>query len=324
MASKLSLQCRTQRVLPCIGEDELLNQPASSSRGSISKIPQQMLHVNSESIVSSLCTAAHRLSVSNAKNTSVKSKDAVDGATGKGKMTGTNHREVTRQLTRRGSVPVGVSTEKDCYQGNAKTTKGSRNAKRQVKLNTPSPDVIDPNNEDVVKELVIRLYKTLRVQDNSTYDKFLMEDCTVRVEETSKHTKPNAGRRKLDSEINLFRHQKTRFPHVSKATSGLEVFYSKPVSWKSFISSRQLQPRIRARDFSAFQECSTKMNQEKMVQMNHRQLTWPFKDNYARPDRSTSVLRKRGLSVPFVVTNGTAFVSSKIFKASRKSVTFAE
>ena len=316
MASKLSLHCRTQRVLPCIGEDELLNQPASSSRGSISKIPQQMLRVNSESSVSGLCTAAHRLSVSNAaKNTSVKSKDAVDGATGKGKMTGTNHREVTR----RGSVPVGVSTEKDCYQGNAKTTKGSRNAKRQVKLSTPSPDVIDLNNEDVVKELVIRLYKTLRVQDSSTSDK----DCTVRVEETSKQTKPNAGRRKLDSEINLFRHQKTRFPHVSKATSGLEVFYSKPVSWKSFISSRKLQPRIRARDFSAFQECSTKMNQEKMVQMNHRQLTWPFKDNYARPGRSTSVLRKRGLSVPFVVTNGTALVSSKIFKASRKSVTFA-
>ena len=314
MASKSSLQCRTQRVLPCIGEDELLNQPASSSRGSISKIPQQMLRVNSESSVSGLCTAAHRLSVSNAaKNTSVKSKDAVHGATGKGKMTGTNHREVTR----RGSVPVGVSTEKDCYQGNAKTTKGSRNAKRQVKLNTPSPDVIDLNNEDVVKELVIRLYKTLRVQDNSTYDKFLMDDCTVRVEETSKESKPNAGRRKLDSEINSFRHQKTRFPHVSKATSGLEVFYSKPVSWKS---SRQIQPRIRARDFSAFQECSTKMNQEKMVQMNHRQLTWPFKDNYACPGRSTSVLRKRGLSVPNVVTNGTA----KIFKASRKSVTFAE
>lgn len=304
MASKFSLQCRTQRVLPCIGEDELLNQPASSSRGSlISKIPQQMLRVNSESSVSGLCTAAHRLSVSNAaKNTSVKSKDAVHGATGKGKMTGTNHREVTR----RGSVAVGVSTEKDCYQGNAKTTKGSRNAKRQVKLNTPSPDVIDLNNEDVVKELVIRLYKTLRVQDNSTYDKFLMDDCTVRVEETSKESKPNAGRRKLDSEINSFRHQKTRFPHVSKATSGLEVFYSKPVSWKS---SRQIQPRIRARDFSALQECK---------------LTWPFKDNYACPGRSTSVLRKRGLSVPYVVTNGTALVSSKIFKASRKSVTFAE
>lgn len=313
MASKLSPQSterneKSRIVLPCIGEDELLNQPAPSSRGSVPKTPQQRLRVNSEPFTSNAV-----------KNTSVKSKDAVDDATGKSKMT-TNHRKVTR----RSSVPVRVSTEKDCYHGNAKTTKGSRNAKRRVKLNTPSPDVIDLSNEDVVKELMVRLCKTLRVQDNSTYDKFPMDDCTVEVEETSKQTKPNAGRRKPDSEINLFRHHTTRFPHVSKATSGLEVFYSKPASWRSVISSQQLQPRIRAKHFLAFQERSTERNQEKMVQMNYRQLTWPFKENSARPGRSTSVFRKRDLSVPFIVTNGSAFVSSGIFKASRKSVTFAE
>ena len=305
MASKLSPQCTERNekyriVLPCIGEDELLNQPAPPSRGSTPKTPQQRLRVNSEPNVSHA-----------AKNTSVKSKDAVDDAAGKGKMT-SNHRKVTR----RGSVPVGVSTEKDCYQGHAKT-KRSRNAKRQVKLNTPSPDVIDLSNEDVVKELMIRLYKTLRVQDNSSCEKFPMDDCTVKVEEMSKQTKSNAERRKPDSEINLFRHHATRFPQVSKATSGLEVFYSKPASWKSLISSRQLQPRIRAKHLLTFQERSTKRSQVKMVQMNYRPLTWPFKENSTFPGRSKSVLRKKGFSVPFIVTNGSAFVSSEIFTASR-------
>ena len=309
MASKLSPQCterneKSRIVLPCIGEDELLNQPASSSSGSIPKTLQPMLRVNSEPFAS---TAV--------RNTSAKSKDAVDDATGKSKMT-TNHKKVTR----RSSVPVGVSTEKYCYHGNTKTTKGSRNAKRQVKLNTPSPDVIDLSNEDVVKELMVRLYKNLRVQDNSTYDKFPRDDCTVEEEETSKQTKPNAGRRIPDGEIN----HTTRLPHVSKSTSGLEVFYSKPASWKSIISSQQLQPRIRAKHFLAFQERSTERNQEKMVQINYRQLTWPFKEHFVHPGRSTSVFRKRGLSVPFIVANGGTFVSSGIFKSSRKSVTFAE
>jgi len=314
MALKFSPQCterneKSRKVLPCIGEDELLNQPASSSRGSIPNNPQPMLRVNSEPFVSNALT-----------NTSVKSKDAVDDATGKSKMT-TNHRKVTR----RSSVPVGVSIEKDCNHGNAKTTKSSRNAKRQVKLNTPSPDVIDLSNEDVVKDLMIRLYKTLRVQDNSTYDKFPMDDCTVEEEETGKRTKPNVGRRKPDSEISLFRHYTTRFPYISKSTSGLEVFYSKPASWKSIISSQHLQPRIRAKHFLAFHERSTAGNQENMVQMNYRQLTWPFKETSVRPGRSTSVFRKRGLSLPFMVeTSGGAFVSSGIFKSSRKSVTFAK
>lgn len=302
MASNLSPQCterneKSRIVLPCIGEDELLNQPAPSSRGSMLKTPQQRLRLNSEPSVGVA-----------AKNTSVKSKDTVDDATGKGKMSN-NHRKVTRRET----IP-------DYNQGNTKTTKGSKNVKRQVKLNTPSPEVIDLSNEDVVNELMIRLYRTLRVQDNSTYHSFPMDDCTV--EETSKQTKPNE-RRKPDSGIKLFWHHTTRFPQVSKATSGLEVFYSKPASWKSLTSSRQLQPRIRAKNFLAFQERSTKTNQEKMIQMNYRQLTWPFKENSARAGRSTSVLRKRGLSVPLIVTNGSAFVSSEIFKASRKSVTFA-
>ena len=242
----------------------------------------------------------------------MKSKDAVDDAAGESKMT-TNHRRVTRRV----SVPDGVSREKDCYYGNTKRTKCSRNAKRQVKLNTPSPDIIDLSNEDAVKELMVRLYKTLKVQDNSTYDKFPLDDCTTEVEETRKQIKPNAGRKKPDSEI-LFRHHTTRFPHVSKATSGLEVFYSKPASWKSSISSQQLQQRIRAKHFLAFQERSNKRNQEKMVQMNYRQLTWPFEENSVRPGRSTSVFRKRGLSVPFKVTDGSAL------KASRKFVTFAQ
>lgn len=313
MASKLSPQYterndKSRIVLPCIGEDELLlNQPVPSSRGSILETPRQRLRVNSEPVVSNAV-----------KNTLMKSKDAVDDAAGKSKMTN-NHRKVTRRV----SVPDGVSTEKDCYHGNTKRTKCSGNAKRQVKLNTPSPDVIDLSNEDAVKELMIRLYKTLKVQDNSTYDKFPMGDCTIEVEETRKQIKPNAGRKKPYSEINLFRHHTTRFPNVSKATSGLEVFYSKPASWKSSISSQQLQQRIGAKHFLAFQERATKRNQEKMVQMNYRQLTWPFEENSVRPGRSTSAFRERGLSVPFKVTNGSAFVSSGMLKASRKFVTFA-
>lgn len=312
MASKSSPQYtehndQSRIVLPCIGEDELLNQPAPSSRGSIPKTPRQRLRVNSEPIVSNAV-----------KNTLIKSKDAVDDATAKSKMT------TNRKVTRRGSVADGVSTEKDCCHGNTKRTRASRNAKQQVKLNTPSPDVIDLSNEDVVKELMIRLYKTLKVQDNSTYDKFTKDDCTIEVEETRKQRKPSAARRKPDSEISLFRHHRTRFPHVIKATSGLEVFYSKPASWKSLISSQQLQQRIRAKHFLAFQERSTKRNQEKMVQMNYRQLTWPFEENSVRPGRSTSILRKRGLSVPFIGTNGSAFVSLRMLKASRKFVTFAQ
>ena len=141
MASKLSPQYterndKSRIVLSCIGEDELLNQPAPSSRGSIPKTTRQKLRVNSEPIVSNTV-----------KNTLIKGKVAVDDATAESKMTtNLNHRKVTR----RGSVPDGVSTERDCYHGNTKKTRASRNAKQQVKLDTPSPDVIDLRNEDAV------------------------------------------------------------------------------------------------------------------------------------------------------------------------------
>lgn len=193
MASKSSPQYtkrndKSRIELPCIGEDELLNQPASSSRSSIPKTPRQRLRVNSEPIVSNAV-----------KNTLIKSKGAVDNATAKSKMT-TNHTKVTR----RGSVPDGVSTEEDCYHGNTKKARASRNAKRQVKLNTPSPDVIDLSNEDAVKELMMRLYKTLKEQDNSTYGKFPVDDCTIEGQETRKQRKPNAGKRKPDSQTIYF------------------------------------------------------------------------------------------------------------------------
>lgn len=321
MASQVSPQSTEQNdtsriLLPSISEVELLNQPPPPSRGSMPKTPsKQRIRVNSEPSVPNAYVV---------KNSSVKSKDAVDDAAGKGKMP-SNHKKVSR----RGSVPAGVSKEKDCNQGNTKTTKGSKNVKRQVKRSAPSPDVIDLSNEDVVHELMMRLYETLGVPDNNTCHSSLREQNDCIVEESCKQTKPN-GSRKTDNGINLFRHRTTRFPQVSKTTSNLEVFYSKPTSWKSLMTSRQLQPRIRAKNFLAFREQSTKADQpvnEKPIQMNYSHLTWSFKKNSTYAGRSTSVLRKRGLSAPFIVTNDSAFVSSEMFKTSfesRKSVTFAE
>lgn len=94
MASKSSPQYtehndKSRIVLPCIGEDELLNQPAPSSRGSIPKTLRQRLRVNSEPIVSNAV-----------KNTLIKSKDAVDDATAKSKMT------INRKVTRRGLLQM--------------------------------------------------------------------------------------------------------------------------------------------------------------------------------------------------------------------------
>lgn len=322
MATQFSPQSTEQNdrksrvLLPCISEDELLKQPPPSSRGSMPKtLSNQRLRVNSEPNVSNPSDQV--------KNSSVKIKDAVDDAAGKGKMS-SYHRKVSRRV----SLPVEDSKEKDCNQGNTKTTKGSKTVKRQVKLSAPSPDVIDLSKEDVVHELMLRLFESLRVPDRTCHGS-LREQNKCIVEESCKKSRPN-GSRKADNGINLFRHHTTRFPRVSKSTSNLEVFYSKPMSWKTLMSNRQLQPRARAKTFLAFQEPSTKADQpvkETPIHMNYRHFTWSCKKNCALAGRSTSVLRKRGLSVPFIVTNGSAFVASEMFKTSfesRKSVTFAE
>lgn len=307
---------RSRVLLPCISVDELLKQPPPSSRGSMPKTPsKQRLRVNSEPNVSNPSDQV--------KNSSVKIKDAVDDAVGKGKMS-SYHRKVSRHA----SLPVEDSKEKDCNQGNTKATKGSKTVKRQVKLSAPSPDVIDLSKEDVVHELMLRLFETLRVPDSTCHGS-LREQNKCIVEESCKISRPNRSK-KVDNGINLFRHHTTRFPRVSKSTSNLEVFYSKPTSWKNLMSNRQLQPRARAKPFLAFQEPSTKMDQpvkETTIHMNYRHFTWSCKKNCAPAGRSTSVLRKRGLNVPFIVTNGSAFVSSEMIKTSfesRKSVTFAE
>ena len=321
MASQLSPQTterndRSRISLPCISEDELMSQPPPSSRGSVSRTPsKQRPRVNSEPSVPN---------AGEVKNSSVISKTAGDdAAAGKIKMS-SNHRKVSR----RGSVPAGVSKEKDCNQGNTKTAKGSKHVKRrQVKLNeAPSPDVIDLSNEDVVHNLMMRLFETLKVPDGNTCNSSLSQQNDYALEEPDKQiitytlhqTKPN--RRKAENGITS--HHMSRFPQLSKSTSNLEVFYSKPKSWKSLMTNRQLQPRIRSRNFIALQERSTKTDQ-----INCSSLSWSFKQNSARTGRSTSVLRRRGLSEPLIVTNSSAFVSCEGFKTSfesRKSVTFAE
>lgn len=311
MASKFTPQGtnrneKSRILLPCISEDELLDRSAPSSQGSMPKSSSKR-RLNSEPSVPNTYEV---------KDSSVKSEDATDDS-GKGKVP-SNHKKVTR----RGSVPVGVSKEKDSTQCSTKTTRGSKNTKQQVKLNAPSPDVIDLSDEDVVHGLMIRLYETLRVSDSNNDNSSLTKQNDGKVVGSCIQSKPT------DNAMKLFRHHTTRFPQVSKTT---EVFYSKPASWKSLMTSRQLQSSKRTKHFLAFQERSTKADQpvkEKMLQKNDSYLTWPFKSNCAHAGRSTSVVRTtRGLSVPFIVTNGSAFVSSEMFKTSfelRKSVSFVE
>ena len=325
MASKYSPQSaerndKSRISLPCIGEDELLNQPKSSARGSIPKSPsKRRLRVNSEPIVPANSSEAKDSAAA------VRSKDATDDVSKVGKVS-SNQKSIARRV----SCPVGVSTDKDYAQCNTKATK-SKNAKQKVKPKAPSPDVIDLSNEDVVHELMRRLYQSLGIPDNRTNLDSPMKNTDSTVEGSYKQTKTTNLCKKTDDARKLSRHFTARLPQVNKITSNLEVFYSKPISWKTLVKSRQLYPKTRTKHYLAFQEVSTKANKpvkEKMLQTNENQLTWPMKRNCALAGRSTSVLRKRGLSEPFIVTSGSAFASSQeMFRRSfdsRKSVTFAE
>ena len=307
---------RSKNLLPCISEDELLKQPLSS-RESKPKSSTKRARVNSE---------PNMPSDKEMKNASVKSADVDEDE--KGKILVSNRRRVFRH----GSLPVGCSKEKPDSSNTKEVTKEpaikkriSRKKIQQVK--PPSPDIIDLSNEKVVQELLSRLYETLRVTDKDTreLESAVVEQNDWKGEECMKYHP--STRSKSDNKLNLHRQHAVKFPRLGKSTSNLEVFYSKPLSWKS-LKTRQLQRNERFSSILALKDSPTNSSQPEQKEMLCRQasqFTWPYRD-YTRTECSGTVLRGRGLSVPLLMRPSNAFVSSKLFKTSfesRKSVTFA-
>lgn len=314
MASKYSSHSgerneKSRGLLPCIGENEVLNQSTSYGRGLIPKSPsKRRIRVNSEPYI--IDNSEEKDSVAAVRS----GEDAADDVTKSGKLSNNQ-----KKLTRRVSVPLGTSTHKDSSLSNAKTTR-SKTEKVRVKPKAPSPDVIDLSNEDVVHELMKRLYESLGVPDKTHFQQLTIDQNDSEVEGSCKQTRNTNECTKTDEST-------TRLPHVSKITSNLEVFYSKPASWKTLMNSRHLCLKTRTKRYLASKPTANKPVKEKlMLKTNEHHLTWPWKRSFDLSGQSTSVMRERGLSEPFVAFTPHSN-SRDLFRRpydSRKSVTFAE
>ena len=306
MAKKLSASEKPRKLLPCIGEDKMLDNPSLSQVSKPKSSSRRRDRVHSDPNVPN---------AEQVKNASGK-KDS-SGEDGKGRMLSSNRKKVPR----RGSVPQGFFNSSDSKATFKEAAKKARRAsKKDIQQDKPpSPDIIDLSNEKVAQELLLRLYETLRVTEKEAHESAPVEQNDLKIE--SRKTELGLSS-KSENTMRFHRQNVIGFPQLSKSTSNLEVFYSKPVSWKCLIS-RQLQRRKRPTNFLPFQDSLTRSDQLGRKELHNRQvsrMTWAC-CNYSPPGTSRPLLHDRGLSVPLLMRHSNAFVKTSF--ESRKSVTFA-
>ena len=250
---------------------------------------------------------------------------------GKGKATTNNRKRVT--------IPGGLPKANDPKEPSKDVLTTRRASRKNIQpAKPPSPDVIDLRDEKVVRELLLRLYKTLNVSEETAHGCVVAEKrawTTVEARNNAQSLKQNEGkvekygnngpdlRDTADHGMKLHRHDIIRFPQLRKSASNFQVFYFKPLSCE-YLNTRQR--RKSSLKFSAFQGKlleSGSLDRKETFKRNVCQLTRPLRDS-KETQSPVSGLCGGGLSFPLFLRSSCTFVSRN-FKTpfeSRKSVTF--
>ena len=319
MATKPASSEKSKTILPSISEDKLddnLTSPRDSKPKSSSK---------RRDLVNSADPEAAVFSEEQGRKAPGK-KEAATEESGKETLSSSNR----RRIARRSSLQTGLL---NCTDSKAETAREGlktprRTSKKKIQVvKPPSPDIIDLSNEKVVQELMLRLFETLRLAETETQGSASMKQKGWK---PMNKTKDNDARLHTDFETTTKFHQQNviKFPKLSRSTSHLEVFYSKPLSWQC-LKNRQTQRRNRSTNYYAFRENFTKSYQDEGKEMyNHGQLSQMIWNcGFIAPiSTSRTMLRNRGFSFPLLMRHSNAIVSPRLLKTaheSRKSVTFA-
>jgi len=319
MATKPASSEKSKTILPSISEDKLeynRTSPRDSKPKSSSKRRDLVNSADPEAAVSS----------EEQGRKAPGKKEAATEEAGKETLSSSNR----RRIARRSSLQTGLL---NCTDSKTETAREGlkrprRTSKKKIQLvKPPSPDIIDLSNEKVVQELMLRLFETLRLAETETQGSASMEQKDWK---PINKTEDNDTRLHTDFETTTKFHQRNviKFPKLSRSTSHLEVFYSKPLSWQC-LKNRQTQRRKRSTNYYAFRENFTKSYQDERKEMyNHGQLSQMIWNcGFIAPiSTSRTMLRNRGFSFPLLMRHSNAIVSPRLLKTaheSSKSVTFA-
>ena len=319
MATKAASSEKSKTILPSISEDKLddnLTSPRDSKPKSSSKRRDLVNSADPEVAVSS----------EEQGRKAPGKKEAVTEEPGKETLSSRNRRRIARRSSLQTGLLNCTDSKTEMAREGLKTPRRTSKKKIQV-VKPPSPDIIDLSNEKVVRELMLRLFETLRLAETETQGSASMEQEDWKM---MNKTKDNEARLHTDFETTTKFHQQNviKFPKLSRSTSHLEVFYSKPLSWQC-LKNGQTQRRKRSTNYYAFRESFTKSYQDERKEMyNHGQLSQMIWNcGFIAPiSTSRTILRNRGFSFPLLMRHSNAIVSPRLLKTaheSRKSVTFA-
>lgn len=220
MATKPASSEKSKTILPSISEDKLennLRSPRDSKPKSSSKRRDLVNFADLEAAVSS---------EEKGRNAPGK-KEAVTEESGKETLSSSNRRRIARRSSLQTGLLNCTDSKSEMAREGLKTPR--RTSKKKIQLvKPPSPDIIDLSDERVVQELMIRLFETLRLAETETQGSASMEQKDWKM---MNKTKDNEARLHTDFETTTKFHQNViKFPKLSRSTSHLEVFYSKPLS----------------------------------------------------------------------------------------------
>lgn len=319
MATKPASSEKSKTILPSISEDKLednLRSPRDSKPKSSSKRRDLVNSADLEAAVSS----------EEQGRKAPGKKEAVTEEAGKETLSSSNRRRIARRTSLQTGLLNCTESKTETAREGLKTPRRTSKKKIQV-VKPPSPDIIDLSNDKVVQELMLRLFETLRLAETETQGSASMEQKDLKL---MNKTEDNDARLHTDFETTTKFHQRNviKFPKLSRSTSHLEVFYSKPLSWQC-LKNGQTQRRKRSTNYYAFRESFTKSYQdERKAMYDHGQLSQMIWNcGFIAPiSTSRTMLRNRGFSFPLLMRHSNAIVSPRLLKTaheSRKSVTFA-
>lgn len=319
MATKPASSEKSKTILPSISEDKLEDN-LRSLRDSKPKSSSKR-----RDLVNSADPEAAVFSEEQGRKAPGK-KEAATEESGKETLSSINRRRIARRSSLQTGLLNCTDSKTETAREGLKTPRRTSKKKIQV-VKPPSPDIIDLSNEKVVRELMLRLFETLRLAETETQGSASMEQEDWKM---MNKTKNNQARLHTDFETTTKFHQQNviKFPKLSRSTSHLEVFYSKPLSWQC-LKNGQTQRRKRSTNYYAFRESFTKSYQDERKEMyNHGQLSQMIWNcGFIAPiSTSRTMLRNRGFSFPLLMRHSNVIVSPRLLKTaheSRKSVTFA-
>ena len=319
MATKPASSEKSKTILPSISEDKLEDN-LRSLRDSKPKSSSKR-----RDLVNSADPEAAVFSEEQGRKAPGK-KEAATEESGKETLSSINRRRIARRSSLQTGLLNCTDSKTETAREGLKTPRRTSKKKIQV-VKPPSPDIIDLSNEKVVRELMLRLFETLRLAETETQGSASMEQEDWKM---MNKTKDNEARLHTDFETTTKFHQQNviKFPKLSRSTSHLEVFYSKPLSWQC-LKNGQTQRRKRSTNYYAFRESFTKSYQDERKEMyNHGQLSQMIWNcGFIAPiSTSRTMLRNRGFSFPLLMRHSNVIVSPRLLKTaheSRKSVTFA-